>query len=269
MAAAPAAAATAGAATATATAAAAAPANQKTAEAADPKAVEDANVKKWSATEKKAIDTLIGAADHVKGWEFYSKTEGEEGITVHTWTNPDGTTGVTGQGIVLASPARVLAEVSNEQNWKSWDSLLNGFSIKAMAPRYRLVRLMMWSMWPISPRDVTYFETKHTAADGSIMLATTSVEDPTFPVDPDHVRATLLGGGWHCRPVKDQPNQTLVTYFMNTDPKLSFVPSWVMNLATVRFPGIINVVRKAIAEKDAAAAAKAKSTATAAAPAAK
>jgi hypothetical protein len=79
------------------------------------------------------------------------------------------------------------------------------------------------------------------AADGSMMVATVSVDDPVFPVDPNHVRATLNGGkhlllavrqcvcttdssncrlgGWHCRPVKDKPNQTLVTYFMNTDPK--------------------------------------------------
>lgn len=233
----------------------------------DAKALEEANLIRWAAIEKKAVDQLIAAADHVKGWEFHSKSDGPEGITVHLWTNPDGTTGVTGQSLVMASPARVLQEVSDEKNWKSWDSLLNGYTIKATPPRFRLVRLMMWSMWPISPRDVTYFETKHTAADGSIMVATTSVDDPAFPVDPDHVRATLLGGGWHCRPVKDQPNQCVVTYFMNTDPKLSFVPSWVMNLATVRFPGIINVVRKAIKEKDEAAAKAAKSGAAAAAPA--
>lgn len=220
------------------------------ADAKDAKALEEANLIRWAALEKKAIDQISGAADHAKGWELYSKGEGPEGITVHTWTNPDGTTGVTGQSIIPASIARVIAEVSDEKNWKSWDSLLNAYEIKKIPPRYRLVKLQMWSMWPVSPRDVTYFETKHTAADGSVMLATISVADPAFPVDPDHVRAELLGGGWHCRPVKDQPNQTLVTYFMNTDPKLSFVPSFIMNLATVRFPGIINVVRKAIKEKD-------------------
>ncbi len=195
------------------------------------------------------------------------ETDGPDGITVHTWTNPDGTTGVTGQGIINASPERVYNEVRDEKNWKSWDSLLNDYTIKSYAPRYRVVRLKMWSMWPISPRDVVYFEANHRTEDGSIMCATCSAEDPAFPLDPDHVRAHLYGGGWHCRPVKDKPNQTLVTYFMNTDPKLSFVPSWVMNLATVRFPGIIDIVRKAIKSKDDEAAKKKQTAATAAAPA--
>jgi hypothetical protein len=47
---------------------------------------------------------------------------------------------VTGQGIIQASPERVLAEVSNEANWKSWDSLLNGYEIKKYPPRFRVRR---------------------------------------------------------------------------------------------------------------------------------
>jgi len=221
-----------------------------------------ANEKKWETLEKKAISQLVEAASVGKGWEFYS--EGSTGIKVYTFVNADGTKGVCGKAMVEAPPHRILAEVSNTANWKSWDSLLDNVEVRPFAPRFKIIHLTFTSWWPISPRDVVYFETTHKATDGSVMLATCEMEYNDFPVTDSYVRATLHGGGWHIRPVPSKTEKDTtkceVTYFMNTDPKLAIIPTWVMNLAVTRFPSIIDKVRDAIRAAPAAATTNSAST---------
>jgi len=144
-----------------------------------------------------------------------------------------------------------MEEVSNTKNWPTWDSMLNTVDFISIEPRFRIYHLTFHGIWPIGARDIVYFETNYKQSDGCLMLATIAMDYSDYPITDAFVRAVLRGGGWHIRPVKDKENQCTVTYFMNTDPKLPIIPTWVMNLAATRFPGVIDKVREDIKKKDA------------------
>jgi len=186
-------------------------------------------------------------ADEKEGWAFSS--EMSTGIKVYTRENPDGSAhAVCGHGLIEASPARVAAEVSNPDNWKLWDSLLNEVGITKLDDTHRVVHLRMHGVWPVYPRDVCFFEVTQKFEDGTIAFATTGVNFDKYPENPDeYVRALLKNGGWHMAAVKGNPNQCMATYTMNLDPRLDLIPTWVMNWAVTRFPGIIDKVRAGIA----------------------
>jgi len=218
--------------------------------------------KQWAALEAKAIEQLEQAANNgksdepSKGWSFYSELS--SGIRVFIHDNPDGTRGVCGVGYIEAAPRRVLQEVSNTKNWFTWDPLLTDVKCTQLSEKkYKTYRLVIKGVWPISARDVVYFEantavpaTAESKEDPALVLATIGIDFSAYPITDECVRAGLKGGGWHIRPVRDNPNRSLVTYFMNSDPKLRIVPQWLMNWAVTRFPGIIDKVRQGIKSTD-------------------
>jgi hypothetical protein len=62
-------------------------------------------------------------------------------------------------------------------------------------------------------------ETKKELPDGSLVLATTAIDHPSYPVTPAYVRAQLKAGGWHVRPMG--PDLSLVRHFSFFQPNLA------------------------------------------------
>jgi len=197
---------------------------------------------------KKANANIEGAANQSEGWKYYSETSSN--IKVYTFDNPDGSRGVCGVGVIAASPQRVRQEITNVKNWPSWDPLFKSVEFKELGDHTKIFHLTFHGIWPYNPRDLVYFETSTKGSDGSLILGTMGVDFPSFPITDEYVRAELVGGGWHMRPIPNHSDMCVVTYFMNTDPKLAFIPYFIMNMAVTRFPNIIDTVRQAIVKKE-------------------
>jgi len=150
---------------------------------------------------------------------------------------------VFGKSRLSFPPETVYGVVSNYANWKSWDPFLLVSEQERLDDRLTLIHLVVSGVcWPIWNREVIYLETKTILEDGTRMLTGRSCEHARFRADPtQNVTSFLHGGGWHIKPVGSGESE--VTYYMHLDPKLSIIPQWIIDLATVRFPSIINKVR--------------------------
>jgi hypothetical protein len=196
---------------------------------------------------KVAIDNLVAAALHEQPWQFDREIGQKPQIQVFTCPDPaSGINAVCGQAVVSANAGRVLAEVSNPLNWKSWDDLLDDYEVQDIDEQYAIVRLKFKGIWPVSARDVVYIQVKTKLDNGTWVVASRGIEHADFPESPDFVRADLYGGGWHITPSQDDVNSCTVTYYMHTNPKLAMIPNWVMNMAVTRFPAVIDKVRNSL-----------------------
>jgi len=199
---------------------------------------------KYHEDEKRAVTHLTSASTHLPSDNWVFNHDMDNDIKVYTRDNPDGSArAVCGVGVIKAPPMKVVTEAGNTDNWKAWDPLLKGFEYIQLTPIHRVYHLTFNSYWPYGERDIVYLETKKELPDGSLVLATTAIDHPKFPVTPAYVRANLKAGGWHVRPFPGNPAISTVTYYMNTDPLLAFVPTVLLNLASTRFPAIIEKLR--------------------------
>jgi len=192
------------------------------------------------------LKQLISASlrDSKEGWEFSHEMASKIRVYTRDW-NDGSPRGVCGVGIVDAAPLRVLLEVSNCENWRQWDPMLKDVEYKQLADHLRLYHLYFHGVFPYQARDVVYIELNTGLEDGSFVLSSRQVKHDTYPEKPDdYVRAKLKAGGWHIRPVKDNPQQSEVTYFMHSDPDLAIVPTFIINWSVSRFPAIIDKVRE-------------------------
>lgn len=199
---------------------------------------------KYAENEKYAVACLTSASTHLPSDNWVFNHDMDNDIKVFTRNNEDGSPrGVCGHGLIRAAPLKVVTEAGNTDNWKAWDPLLKGYEFKQLTPIHRVYHLTFNSYFPYGERDIVYLETKKELPDGSLVLATTAIDHPDYPVTPAYVRANLKAGGWHVRPFPGNPDVSVVTYFMNTDPLLAMIPNWVLNLASTRFPAIIEKLR--------------------------
>jgi len=199
---------------------------------------------------EQAVKRLKNASTHRKEDKWVSEGEISPKIDVFSEPTPAGRKSVCGTGLIEASPARVLSEVTNPASWKEWDPLLKTSQVKKLSDDLRIVYLQINSIWPYNERDIVYLEVSGKEEDGSMYAACCGISSADFPITDSYVRALLVNGGWYLKSVEGQPNQCLATYFMDMDPLLAYIPQWIMNMAATRFPGIINKVRDGIAIKD-------------------
>jgi len=136
--------------------------------------------------------------------------------------------------------------VTHPDKWTKWDPLLKSFEYKQLTPIHRVYHLCFNGVFPYGGRDTVYLETRKTLADGSVVISTRGIDHPAYPETTSYVRARLIAGGWHVRPIANTTSKCQVTYFISTDPKLALVPKWVLAMAATRLPGVIDKVRAGI-----------------------
>jgi hypothetical protein len=134
----------------------------------------------------------------------------------------------------------VWALISNDYRMSEYDKMTAECKIVRMVTERAYVRrIASVSIWPVSARDVVSLSIWDELSDGSLLMATTSIDDPTVKNQSGFVRAFVLSGGYHVQPVRRRSEssspETTLTFFAHTDLG-GAIPASIVNMLATQTP---------------------------------
>ncbi|KAK4526098.1 hypothetical protein GAYE_SCF19G4009 [Galdieria yellowstonensis] len=135
-----------------------------------------------------------------------------------------------GVGKVSFPVEQILPVATSVESRPAWDPLCKGGRLICKVDDiYSLVWWSFHGVLVISDRDFCLaLAVKEISEDGSVCIATRSLEDPSCPSKPGYVRGHANLAGILLKPL-DNGEETLVTYIGNVDPK-GLLPHWAVNI---------------------------------------
>jgi len=198
---------------------------------------------------KKHEDVFVKMKIHEQkeGWTF-KKTED----TVDIYTKADADTGMIyskgvttmkthGKGIRF-----LLANLLTAEDRPIYDPLCcHGAAVESYLPYYRVVYFQMQTPAILANRDILSLSRIKFEEDGSLIVATESIEHASLPQGgahaPGFVRAYIMGG-YIFHPTAD-PDEYEVTFALMSDPA-GWVPGWLKNMVAWKLQLVVVSFKK-------------------------
>eukprot|EP00743_Colponemidia_sp_Colp-15_P009313 GILK01010180.1.p1 GENE.GILK01010180.1~~GILK01010180.1.p1 ORF type:complete len:716 (+),score=82.87 GILK01010180.1:36-2150(+) len=195
-----------------------------------------------------AHEQIRATAKIKEGWK-YRVTEKE--IEIYSRKEEGGNVFSTkGFGIIDGTIEDVIS-LFREVNLRSeWDPMYKeGDVIEDFkdANRTKVVHLVFHPQWPTASRDFCNIQSEVHYDDGCVSLAAVQLEHPKVPPTKDVVRGICHLGAYYLEPL-DGGKKTYVTMILTIDPK-GQIPTFVVNLVSVKQPMAIDGLRKAILKR--------------------
>lgn len=184
------------------------------------------------------IRHLLEECESKDGWTQVNSTKGI--ITYYRKEATAKTHSFKVQGEVKAPLVNMLACVYEVDLFGKWMPNVEKAEMVKELSRFRMVAAAQFGLpWPIANREVTLLGYGDVVGDAVAVYFRSVTETDTLPgftlpaPPPKYVRADLKFGGMLFKPVDE--TTTLVTVVFNTDPKLTLVPYWLLNMISSKF----------------------------------
>lgn len=212
---------------------------------------------------------------HAKSTAGWKPNGSKNGVTC--WVSDDGTPAARGDAFIDLPRSAIFEAISKLENRKATDSQFDKgknvyiFDKEGCGDHTKLTHMTFFGFRPIvAQRDYLLLTHWQIEEDGTLILVSTSVEDPRCPPVQGIVRAHLHIGGWIVRPrpgivAGNKPPRSSrasastgsmpgfanpsidsdgcdVTYFMSSDLKGS-IPAAILNKIVAQQAGVVGVVR--------------------------
>ncbi|CAN0011199.1 unnamed protein product, partial [Choristocarpus tenellus] len=116
--------------------------------------------------------------------------------TIHIWTSTvEGSPYCRIRGRVRceATPAQLLQLLIDDERIEEYDRMFDCYELVERSSDRTSVRWSAYrAIWPTRPRDFVIKSTWEEFADGTIVIATQSVEHPDYPETPTFVRGKMV-----------------------------------------------------------------------------
>ncbi|CAM9580089.1 unnamed protein product, partial [Laminaria digitata] len=118
---------------------------------------------------------------------------------IHIWTSTvEGSPycRIRGRMRCEATPAQLLQLLIDDERIGEYDRMFDRYELVERPNDHTSVRWTSYrAIWPTRPRDFVIRSTWEEFADGTIVIATRSVEHGEFPETPTFVRGKMVRGG--------------------------------------------------------------------------
>ncbi|PRP86706.1 hypothetical protein PROFUN_02855 [Planoprotostelium fungivorum] len=196
-----------------------------------------------SKLDAKALDILQLSRDQSDDWKTVATIND---ILITKKDTPEGLIYIRGQGLIQAPLQTVADCIADSEKRHEWDESLKEAKVLTRMNPVTSVNYMAYNApWPVTPRDfVILAQGRH--VEGSIVIASFSIDYDTCPPKKGLQRAELLIGGYLLTPVT---NGTEVIYVQFADLKGN-LPTKLVNQANQKLPLCIDGVRKWMTKRE-------------------
>ncbi|KAF9586613.1 hypothetical protein BGW38_000987 [Lunasporangiospora selenospora] len=145
-----------------------------------------------------------------------------------------------GEQIIRGYKAQdILAIVNSRKLWDDWYNELD--CVESYDDSTSLMYMVMKGTMSSKPRDISMVERIEVDRDGSIYVASCSVDSPKVPRVSGKVRAEIFIAGWVIQPLPSNPPITRVTYVVQTD-LLGKLPKFISKRSMAKRAMVISIV---------------------------